>query len=691
MRALPLLLILVSAQTTIAQTLDRVTPPPESVELIPSLAEFHAVVRGVEENMSFRNKREIELALTRIMVTAEQVGEPYMLGASALLHGKIKEFFGRDPNARRHACNSYLQAVRYFKMSGQDSLEAASHVHAGEIRLIFGDHSLALGDFFQAALIFEQSKDSVAMMDCYLKMVEIYYANSLHDAIPVYAEKVMDIAERKEDYEKLAQIHTLVGGYHVEKGNWELALKHLQTAERISRTENLYSILLRVLNQLGFAFLKTGAISAADPTFEEAEQMAIDQGNRLEAVVAILGQAKVALGSKQWKNANLLIVHAQEICEREPILLQQQLLDVYKCRFEYALKQGNVQDLATYHELKEELAPLVENRRQSELLMKMNAVYERDRIESQNELMTRELAHANDELAHAAMERKMAGYLGGLGLLLAFALVYLYDQKRLAHRRLEALVEQRTKELVSANDSLREVNEELDVFAYRAAHDIRGPVARIEGLCEVAQHIDSDHSTRYLALIEGEAKRMDAMLHRFLEIQHVKDHPRDFSWIQLDNFMLDMLKDFDRHPHRDELSVTVNIPRGWRLNAQPTVLKVLFHNLVENALVFMDMHESVRSRLRITANFDKEEVRISFWDNGIGIKAQIADRVFDMFVRGSTNSEGLGLGLYAAKKAADYLEGKIQLVSHQWGKTEFQVIFPIEKLKLADAGKVFPD
>ncbi len=50
-------------------------------------------------------------------------------------------------------------------------------------------------------------------------------------------------------------------------------------------------------------------------------------------------------------------------------------------------------------------------------------------------------------------------------------------------------------------------------------------------------------------------------------------------------------------------------------------------------------------------------------DNGEGIIPSVKEKIFDMFFRGSPNSNGSGLGLYIAKEAADKIEAKITVAS----------------------------
>ena len=56
-----------------------------------------------------------------------------------------------------------------------------------------------------------------------------------------------------------------------------------------------------------------------------------------------------------------------------------------------------------------------------------------------------------------------------------------------ANVNLEQIVDTRTEELRRANSDLVQANENLDLFIYRASHDLRGPIARLKGLAQIAR------------------------------------------------------------------------------------------------------------------------------------------------------------------------------------------------------------
>ncbi|MBY0424312.1 MAG: HAMP domain-containing histidine kinase, partial [Cytophagales bacterium] len=63
--------------------------------------------------------------------------------------------------------------------------------------------------------------------------------------------------------------------------------------------------------------------------------------------------------------------------------------------------------------------------------------------------------------------------------------------------------------------------------------------------------------------------------------------------------------------------------------------------------------------------------------NGIGIKSELKDKIFDMYFRGTEQSKGNGLGLYVTKKAIEKSLGKVNLESEENEFTQFSFVFPL--------------
>lgn len=80
--------------------------------------------------------------------------------------------------------------------------------------------------------------------------------------------------------------------------------------------------------------------------------------------------------------------------------------------------------------------------------------------------------------------------------------------------------------------------------------------------------------------------------------------------------------------------------------------------------------------MRIQANQNAKGVEIVLSDNGLGIPADLHEKVFEMFFRGTTISKGSGLGLYIVKNAVKKLNGAIRLESKEGEGTRFWINLP---------------
>ncbi|HEX6890758.1 MAG TPA: HAMP domain-containing sensor histidine kinase [Chryseolinea sp.] len=109
--------------------------------------------------------------------------------------------------------------------------------------------------------------------------------------------------------------------------------------------------------------------------------------------------------------------------------------------------------------------------------------------------------------------------------------------------------------------------------------------------------------------------------------------------------------------------------------SNPTILKIISDNLLENAIIFNHQKTPV---IKIEALSVDHGIRLTIQDNGIGIEPEILPHVYDMFFRGNERSKGNGLGLYIVKRAVNKLNGTIDIESVYGQGTTVRVQIPIE-------------
>ena len=134
-------------------------------------------------------------------------------------------------------------------------------------------------------------------------------------------------------------------------------------------------------------------------------------------------------------------------------------------------------------------------------------------------------------------------------------------------------------------------------------------------------------------------------------------------------------------PFRDELSaregrVTVEVPDGLAVRADPQGLAIVLRNLVDNALKFTPADQA--PQVRIAACTDGQQVRLSVTDRGMGFDMRHHDRIFGMFQRLHRQDQipGTGIGLALVHKAVQRMGGQIRAESAPGQGATFHIELP---------------
>ncbi len=236
--------------------------------------------------------------------------------------------------------------------------------------------------------------------------------------------------------------------------------------------------------------------------------------------------------------------------------------------------------------------------------------------------------------------------------------------------KLEEKVKERTEELDVAN-------KELDRFLYHASHDIRRPIATLLGLEQVFQLSGRETWQMLFEKVSDTAHSMDSMLFKLHMAYELNRPTGERSEINLHDIIDETTKVFDSEFQRRNIDYVHVRGSAILFSSNKELLKVIFRNLIENAISFRKPHIEERPFVRIRSYIKEEKIIVEVEDNGIGIDPKYAGRIFDLYFRGSQQSKGNGVGLYLAKKAAGMLGGDVEVKS-EWGAgSVFSVYLPL--------------
>jgi signal transduction histidine kinase len=223
----------------------------------------------------------------------------------------------------------------------------------------------------------------------------------------------------------------------------------------------------------------------------------------------------------------------------------------------------------------------------------------------------------------------------------------------------------------------QDLQEEQTEFAHAISHDVRGPIRTLNMLfgqldqCHREGKTQEHQSFSEIGVeITNRMERLTEDLSKFTSASTPgQDEPIDL------NDVLDAVKD-DLFEQISASDATISHQCLPTVQGNPTQLRMLFQNLVSNAIKFQ--HPDRSPVIDITCASGPNSVEISVQDNGIGIAEEFVDRIFGLFKRLHSRSEieGSGVGLALCARIARNIGGRIEVKSEPNTGTTFTLIVP---------------
>lgn len=223
------------------------------------------------------------------------------------------------------------------------------------------------------------------------------------------------------------------------------------------------------------------------------------------------------------------------------------------------------------------------------------------------------------------------------------------------------------------NKELQKINAELDRFVYSVSHDLRSPLTSMLGLILLAEEeITSAEARHYFELLKSSAQKLDKFIRDILDYSRNTRTDTETDIIDLQELVTDIASQYQS---QKSVAIRLNIPDQLVLQSDRTRIAMILNNLISNGVRYA-RKSTLDSFVEIKARREESYVVIEIRDNGLGIPAEIQPRVFDMFFRGSKESEGSGLGLYIVKEALEKLHGTIEMKSKEGEGSVFTIKIP---------------
>lgn len=221
------------------------------------------------------------------------------------------------------------------------------------------------------------------------------------------------------------------------------------------------------------------------------------------------------------------------------------------------------------------------------------------------------------------------------------------------------LAEARNDSLLS---ELTSANEELTSFAYVVSHDLKAP---LRGIGSLADWLSTDYADKFteegrehMRLLIQRVHRMGALIDGILQYSRVGRVREVASSVDLQRLLREVIDLLAPPPH-----IAVRVEGAMpTILSEPTRIAQLFHNLISNAIKYMDKSQG---QVTVACHDAGHEWHFSVADNGPGIEERHFDRIFLLFqtLAPRDRVESTGVGLALAKKIVEMYQGRIWVES----------------------------
>ena len=227
-------------------------------------------------------------------------------------------------------------------------------------------------------------------------------------------------------------------------------------------------------------------------------------------------------------------------------------------------------------------------------------------------------------------------------------------------------------------------------FLINISHDLRSPVNSILSVLQCLKYLNADNSkevkektNEYRKIIKRNSLKIIKLIDNLIDTTKLEGDNYQLNKTNIDivNVVESIVDSIEVYANEKKINIIFDTNvEEFIINADLEAVDRIVMNLLSNAIKFSPVDEIIE----VTLNAEKDNVKISVKDNGMGIAEEEQKKIFNRFEQ-ATNSKriegkGSGIGLDLVSYLVKSHGGKIQLNSKLNEGSEFIVTLPVGKL-----------
>ena len=259
------------------------------------------------------------------------------------------------------------------------------------------------------------------------------------------------------------------------------------------------------------------------------------------------------------------------------------------------------------------------------------------------------------------------------------------EQNEKLHIQAEQLLQQQ-QELVEKNREIERANQMKSEFLASMSHELRTPLNAVIGFSELM--LDgitgdiNDEQQECLNDILSSGQHLLELINDVLDLSKVEVGKMEFRLVDLDiaEVISEAVQTVKSLLDQKEVTLNIHIEEGiGQIYADKSRLRQVLLNLLSNATKFT--HQG--GTIHVTAETKNGMCLIGVKDNGIGIKKEDQEKIFEVFTQAETiqdeTPKGTGLGLTLTRQFLTAMNGKIWVKSEYGKGSTFYFTIPFSR------------
>jgi len=247
------------------------------------------------------------------------------------------------------------------------------------------------------------------------------------------------------------------------------------------------------------------------------------------------------------------------------------------------------------------------------------------------------------------------------------------------------------KKLREAYYKLEEVDEIKSNIIANVSHELKTPLTIALGMIDLVNLVDSEEKRKkYLNRAKKALIRQNYIIDNLITFSQMEkgEYKLNIERFNLKEIIERCIKEKEDLAFKKNVEIILNVP-DIEMEGNPREIKHVISCLIDNAIKFNKKNGIVFINAEVYKGDEgKSKVRVSIEDNGIGIREEDIDKIFNPLTQlddsASRRYGGIGMGLAVAKRIIEVYNGKIKAESKYGKGSKFIFTLPI-KCKDCDA------